>query len=96
MKRHNDQSLKDILLLLVGSGKMKPKLNEAKIQQVWKENMGTTINAYTKSIAVHRNILYITIESSPLKQELFYGRDKIKDMMNDELGEVYIKEVMII
>jgi hypothetical protein len=96
MKRHNDQSIKDILTLLVGNGNLKPKLNEAKIQQVWKENMGTTINHYTKSIAVNRNVLFITIESSPLKQELFYGRDKIKDMMNDALGEAYIKDVLIL
>ncbi|MEO1434926.1 MAG: hypothetical protein AAFV80_05275 [Bacteroidota bacterium] len=35
------------------------------------------------------------LESAALRQELSYGRDKIKKVLNEELGEEYIKEVII-
>ena len=57
--------------------------------------MGTTINHHTKEIKYRREKLYITIESSSLKQELSYEREKIKDMMNRALGGDFIKDVMI-
>ena len=35
------------------------------------------------------------VDISSLKQELSMGRDKIKDIINEELGEEYIVEVVI-
>ena len=44
---------------------------------------------------MYRKKLYITVDSAPLRQELSYGREKIKKVMNEELGEDYIEEVII-
>jgi hypothetical protein len=39
--------------------------------------------------------LYLTILSAPLKHELSYAKDKIRDLINEELGESYIQDVVI-
>ena len=57
--------------------------------------MGPSINKYTTQITVRRNKLFVTIESAPLKQELSFGKEKIKKMINEELGEEYIQDVVI-
>lgn len=44
---------------------------------------------------MHQHILYITLDSPTLKTELSFSKDKIKDMLNTELGEKYILEVII-
>jgi hypothetical protein len=57
--------------------------------------MGKTISTYTSNISVRKNVLYLTILSAPLKQELSYAKDKIKLRLNEELGEEFIREVVI-
>lgn len=73
----------------------KEPLNEAKVRQVWKEKMGTTINSYTKDINLRKGKLFITLTSASLKQELSYEREKIVEMMNGELGGKYVLDVIV-
>ncbi|MCF8247644.1 MAG: DUF721 domain-containing protein [Saprospiraceae bacterium] len=95
MHLENQHSLKDVLKDLVDDMRWKEPLNEAKVRQVWKEKMGTTINSYTKDINLRKGKLFITLTSAPLKQELSYEREKIVEMMNRELGGKYVLDVIV-
>jgi len=95
MKRHNDQKISEVLKEMMNSKKLKLKLNQTKVKTLWQTMMGPSINKYTKQITVRRNKLFVTIESAPLKQELAFGKEKIKKMINEELGEEYIQDVVI-
>ena len=75
--------------------RLSARLNETKIKNLWEQRMGKTVATYTSQISVRKNVLYLTILSAPLKHELSYGKDKIKSLLNDELGEEFIKEVVI-
>jgi len=79
----------------VESLKYKGKFNQSKIKMIWAELMGPSINNQTGSMLLVRKKLYVTINSSVLKQELSYGRDKIKNLLNEELGAEMISEVII-
>jgi predicted nucleic acid-binding Zn ribbon protein len=80
---------------MVETYRLKNRLNQTKIQQLWSSVMGNSISRHTSDLKVRKNKLYITIESAPLRQELAFGRDKIRRMMNQELGEEYLEEVVI-
>ncbi|MBI1226785.1 MAG: DUF721 domain-containing protein [Bacteroidetes bacterium] len=95
MHLDNQQQLKDVLKGLVDDLRWKEPLNEAKVRQVWKDKMGTTINSYTMDINLRKGKLYITLTSAPLKQELSYEREKIMSMMNSELGGSFVTEVIV-
>ena len=95
LKKYNDQKLSDVLKELVADKNWKAKLHQSKVMEIWVLNMGTTINSYTKEIKLRRNKLFITISAAPLRQVLSYSKDKIKDIMNEGLGEDYVKEVII-
>lgn len=95
MKKTNEQSLKDVLKDLVETYRLKSKLNQSRINSLWESLMGNSISRYTKEIKVRKNKLYLTIESAPLRQELSFGKDKIRHMLNEELGEDFIHEVII-
>ena len=66
-----------------------------RVKSLWASLMGKTINTYTSQITVRKGVLYLSILSAPLKHELSYAKDKIRDLLNAELGEEYIKEVVI-
>lgn len=75
--------------------RLAPQLNETRVKMLWEKLMGKTISTYTSNISVRKNVLYLTILSAPLKHELSYGKEKIKTLLNEELGEEFIKEVVI-
>ena len=95
MHLENQHNLKDVLKEMVDSMKWQEKLSETKIRQVWADKMGTTINHYTRELNLRKGKLFITITSASLKQELNYEREKIKEMMNAQLGAEYVKDVII-
>lgn len=96
MRQKNDMPLKDVLKQLANSKKFKTKLMRSKVISLWARIMGPTIEQYTTHIDVSRGgTLYLTIESATLRQELSYGKKKIQKILNEELGETYIKEVII-
>ena len=95
MKKNNEQTLKEALNHMVNAYKLRSKLSETQIRETWKGQMGPTIVSLTRSIDIHGDKVTITVDSSPLKSELMYGREKIKDMFNQSLGEEFVKEVII-
>ena len=95
MKKSNDQPLSEVIQQMVHVFRMKPNLYKAKIENLWGEMMGKTIAGYTKELRITNNTLYVTIESASLRSELHFGREKIQKMLNEELGEEYLKEVVI-
>ena len=95
MVRKNDQTLSEALNLFLQEHKLKPQLNETRIKSLWEQLMGKTIATYTSNIAVRKGTLYLTILSAPLRQELSFSKEKILTLLNDELGEDFVKEVVI-
>lgn len=95
MRKKNDQPISEALKDMIQEYRLGPQLNESRVKTLWDELMGKTISTYTSKISVRKNVLYLTILSAPLKHELSYAKDKIRDLLNGELGENYIKEVVI-
>lgn len=75
--------------------RLKGYVQALQIEDVWEKLMGKTISKYTDKIQIHGSTLYITTSVAPLKQELLYQKDKIRQRVNEALGENTIKEVVI-
>jgi len=95
MKQKNDYSLAEAMQAMLQEYRLGSQLNEMRVKTLWADLMGKTINTYTSQIAVRKGVLYISISSAALRHELSYGKDKIRDLLNAELGVEYIKEVVI-
>jgi len=96
MRKSNDQSIKEVIGEIIESYKLKGRLDEVKLRNNWESLMGKAIANRTHSIGLKDGTLTIKITSAPLGEELFYASKKIKQLLNDELGEEVIKEVKII
>lgn len=94
-RKSEEQELKIVLQKMLDIYKLKGKLNQSRVKTLWNEMMGPAIRKHTTEVKVFREKLYVTIDSAALRQELSYGRDKILRNMNKELGEAYLKDVII-
>ena len=95
MAKYDEKSLKDVLLEMVNQYRLKQGISEAQIKAAWARLMGPSIVQHTTQIRVIRKKMYLMIDSPSLRQELFYGREKIRKMLNQDLGEDYLEEVFV-
>jgi predicted nucleic acid-binding Zn ribbon protein len=97
MKRNFDsKSLKNVIGNIIdSSNKLNSGLNNIKVQNLWREVMGNNVNSYTNEIVLKKNTLYVNLSSSVLRQELSFGKQKIVDLLNKELGKTVIKKIVL-
>ena len=93
--RKNAVTLKEAIELMVSEFKLGAGLNETRIKENWGVVMGHLIAQHTTEIQLRKGKLYLKVDSAPLKNELTYSKDKIKEIFNKELGEEVIKDVLI-
>lgn len=95
-KRNNQHiSIQDALKEFVETNKLEKGLNKVNVADAWAKLMGNGVNNYTTSVNLERDTLYIQLSSSVLREELSYGKQKIIDMINDELGKNIIKKLIL-
>jgi len=53
------------------------------------------VNHYTTNVQLKRDILYVDLSSSVLREELSYGKEKIIKMLNEHLKKELIKKIVL-
>ena len=85
----------DALRKFLQQSQLKGSIQALQIEEVWEKIMGKTVARYTDKISIHGYTLYIETAIAPLRHELLYQKDAIVQRVNEALGEIAIKEVVI-
>ena len=95
-KRNNDiLNLQDVLKEFVTENKLETGLDKVQVREAWIKLMGNGINNYTTNIQLKRDTLYIQLSSSALREELSYGKEKIINLINEELGKNTVNKIVL-
>lgn len=96
MNRHNDKNIKEVLgLFLKTNQKLSEGYQTTRIEEIWNQRMGEAIASYTSKIQLKGGVLLVEVRSAPLKKELLMAKAKIQEIINEEMGGDYIKDVKI-
>ena len=95
MRRSKGQPIGELIKDLLKNYDITSKFNEAHVITSWDKLMGPSVTKYTVKIEVEKRILFVKLSNAALKQELSYARQKIKKMLNDEVGEEVLLDVRI-
>ncbi len=90
-----EYSMQDALQQFLKRSRLKSGLQAAQIEDLWENIMGKTIAKYTDKIQIINHTLFITTAIAQLKNELLFQKEKIKERVNEALGENVIREVVI-
>ncbi len=82
-------SLGDVLKDFIQSNRLEKGLDKVNAKEAWDTVMGTAISKYTTDVKLDRDILYVQLSSSVLREELSYGKEKIIKLLNEELGKEF-------
>lgn len=85
------EALRDFL----NKSRLKSGVQAVQIKELWEKLMGKTISNYTDSIQISKQVLYISTSVAPLKNELIFQKETIKQRVNEALGEKAVIDVVI-
>ncbi|MDR1720200.1 MAG: DUF721 domain-containing protein [Dysgonamonadaceae bacterium] len=95
MRRENTQTLKEVIaLFLEQNPALSWKLAETRLMGAWKNVLGQPMNHYTTKLFIRNKVLYVTISSSVLKNELMMCREKLIMRLNEEVGKQVITDIV--
>lgn len=90
-----EYSIGDAMQEFLKGSRLKGSIQALQIEDVWEEIMGKTIARYTDKLQIIGDKLIITTHVAPLKNELIYQKEKIKQRINEALKEKVIREIII-
>ncbi|MEI9912450.1 MAG: DUF721 domain-containing protein [Bacteroidota bacterium] len=88
-------SIGEAIKEFLNKSRIKGGIQALQIEDVWEQIMGKTVARYTDKLQIIGDKLIITTSVAPLKHELKYQKEKIKQRVNEALGQKVINEVII-
>jgi len=88
-------SIGDAIKEFLNKSRIKGGILALQIEDVWEQIMGKTVARYTDKLQIIGDKLIVTTSVAPLKHELKYQKEKIKQRVNEALGQKVINEVII-
>ena len=95
-RKREANSMKDLMHSFIKENNLSKGMQKLKIEEVWEQLMGAGVVSYTEHVELQNKTLIIKLTSSVLREELSYGKEKIIQMINDEMGEKVVARLMLV
>ena len=94
-RKDSPQQLSEALDRFISANKLEKGLDKVNAQKAWENLMGNGVNSYTREVHLERGILYVSLSSAVLREELSHGKSKIVSMLNEALGKDLVQKVVL-
>jgi predicted nucleic acid-binding Zn ribbon protein len=95
MRKSNTQKISEIVDEYLKSSGLNHKLKKARIINHWEDMVGRAVAKRTTSIYIRKKTLFVSLNSSVVKNELLMMRQQIIDALNKYAGEIIIEKIVI-
>lgn len=80
---------------LVDAFGMREKMDELNISTAWDQIVGAMVARHTMSLRLRRGKLVVRVDSAPLRQELSFMREALKEILNKRAGRIVVEEIIL-
>lgn len=94
MRKKNTELLSEVIRQVLRQNNLDKPLNEKRLIDAWPLVLGTNIVQYTSELTIKNRVLYVSLNSSVLRHDLFMSRDEIKNSLNKQVGVDVISEII--
>lgn len=94
MKRTNAEQVGELITRLLQAEGIESKFNEQQAVTLWPQVVGSGVNRYTVNRSVYNGVMYVTISSATLRNELMMNRSAIIKRLNEFLGHEVIHDIV--
>lgn len=96
IKKPNEVYVGEAIREMIEYYNLEGKLHEARIIGSWESIVGTMIARHTTNLYIKRRKLHVVLDSSVIRNELSFARNKIVKLLNKEAGAAVIDEVVLL
>lgn len=95
MSKHNEHSIKEVIEQMLKAYRLDDRMAEKRLISAWDNVMGAMIAKHTKEIYISNKQLFVSLDSSALRNELSMAKSKIIKMLNEAVGSEVINEIIL-
>ncbi|MEY4594393.1 MAG: hypothetical protein RIQ47_803 [Bacteroidota bacterium] len=94
MRKSTDQKFGNAFEEWLKESNLETKFKATALINSWPELFGPMVARHTKQLYISNQTLFVTLDSAPLRQELFQSRDKMIQLLNQTAGAEIIKDIV--
>ena len=94
MKRGETKSIAELVSVMCREEGLETPLNEYRLINAWSKVLGPAVQSYTKNLQIHNQVLFVTLTSSVLRQELLMNRKTLVHKLNDYVKAQVITDIV--
>tara|TARA_B100000900_G_scaffold213003_1_gene180529 strand:+ start:2131 stop:2406 length:276 start_codon:yes stop_codon:yes gene_type:complete len=87
------KSLSSVIKKITSNPKLSNKLNNIKVIEIWEGIVGENLIKYIIDSKVYKQVLYVKLKSSAMRNEYIYKKSEIISEINNRFGRVIIKDI---
>ena len=95
MRRTQTRLIGDILEEFFKRPYVVRKIAEGKLPEFWREIVGEHVANLTNEVRLEHGILHVSVSSSVVRNDLFYRRDQLAQLINQRAGIQLVNAVII-
>lgn len=95
MRRSKTISLAEAVKDYIKEMNLDGKLSEVAVINSWEAIVGKAISSRTSKIYIKDHILYVSLNSSVVRNELLMLRETLREKLNEKAGSEVIKEIVL-
>ena len=95
MKKTDSEQVGGVIMQYLREMGLETPLNEHRLIQAWDKVLGQSVSRYTKEIRIYNQVLYVTISSAALRNELMMRRTELVSRLNAEAGAQVITQIVL-
>jgi predicted nucleic acid-binding Zn ribbon protein len=93
-KRTSDTArVGDALKAMLKQFHLEERYEENRLKATWEELMGKPIARRTTRLFVKKKVLYVKLNSAPLRQELNIAKPKMLEIISENFGKDFIEDI---
>lgn len=94
MERSKVQTLREVIERYLKETPLHRKLQERRLIEGWYEILGKPVAKATAKVYIRKDILYVQLTSSVMRNELFMMKEDIICKLNEQVGEQIITGIV--
>ena len=94
MQRKDALKLSELLPQVLAEQHLDRRLDETQAALLWRESFGESVARYTTKVYVRVEVLYVTLSSAVLRNELLCCKEALLMRLNEKMGRRVIKDII--
>lgn len=95
MKKSNTEKLNGVILQYLRDNGLETPLNEYRLIQAWDTVLGSAVSKYTTDIKIYNQVLFVSLSSAAIRNELMMRRTELVSRLNSQVGAQVITQIVL-